>query len=66
MARRIAVGLIAALLAVDVAGAAWLWVLWTARHTPAAMAARARTPRSNELPAAFRERPTGVSTTRTR
>ena len=59
-------GLIAALLAIDAAAAGWLWALWTARHSPNAVAtgqpASTGTPASRGLPAALRERAAGVST----
>jgi hypothetical protein len=66
MARRMAVGLIAALLVIDVAAAAWLWVLWNARHAPGVIAAGERRPAVHELPSALRERAAGVSTKQTR
>ena len=66
MSRRMAVWLIAALLAIDVAAAAWLWVLRTARHAPVAMATSTRLPVSHELAAALRERAAGNSKTRAR
>jgi hypothetical protein len=66
LARRMAVWLVAALLAIDVGGAAWLWMPWTARHAPAVVAPSTRKPASHELPQGFGERAAGVSTTRVR
>jgi hypothetical protein len=55
---------VAALLAIDVGAAAWLWMPWTARHAPSAIAPGTRMPASHELPKGLRERAAGVSTTR--
>ena len=66
LARRMVVWLVAALLAIDIGGAAWLWMLWTARHAPSAIAPGTHTPASHELPKGLRERAAGVSTTRAR